>query len=232
MANEKPSSSAPLRKCVLYFRVSTQKQGASGLGLEAQKAAVSCCIEGAQVLGEFVEIDSGKNTSRAALNEALDLCKREGAELVIAKLDRLARDVQFIFELRNSGVKFRACDLPDFNTLTLGIFASFAQYELERIKERTKAALDARRERVGEWRKSNATEEGRRKGVETRQKKAQENPNNLRALALLESLQGRGYTLKNKAELLNKNLYRTSRGNLFTPASVRLLEMKIIKREV
>jgi DNA invertase Pin-like site-specific DNA recombinase len=217
----------PQKRCVLYFRVSTEKQGRSGLGLDAQRTAVACCVSGAEVLGEFVEVESGRKSSRTQLAAALDLCKREGAELVIAKLDRLSRDVKTIFELRDSGVRFRACDLPEFNTLTLAIFAAFAQYESERISERTAAALAERKTRTGEWRKSPLTPELRAKGVETNRKKALENSNNRRAVFLLESLQGKGYTLQKKADLLNANEYRTSRGCKFTASSVRLLEMRM-----
>jgi DNA invertase Pin-like site-specific DNA recombinase len=217
----------PQKRCVLYFRVSTEKQGRSGLGLDAQRTAVACCVSGAEVLGEFVEVESGRKSSRTQLAAALDLCKREGAELVIAKLDRLSRDVRTIFELRDSGVRFRACDLPEFNTLTLAIFAAFAQYESERISERTAAALAERKTRTGEWRKSPLTPELRAKGVETNRKKALENSNNRRAVFLLESLQGKGYTLQKKADLLNANEYRTSRGCKFTASSVRLLEMRM-----
>ena len=217
----------PQKRCVLYFRVSTEKQGRSGLGLDAQRTAVACCVSGAEVLGEFVEVESGRKSSRTQLAAALDLCKREGAELVIAKLDRLSRDVRTIFELRDSGVRFRACDLPEFNTLTLAIFAAFAQYESERISERTSAALAERKTRTGEWRKSPLTPELRAKGVETNRKKALENSNNRRAVFLLESLQGKGYTLQKKADLLNANEYRTSRGCKFTASSVRLLELRM-----
>jgi DNA invertase Pin-like site-specific DNA recombinase len=217
----------PQKRCVLYFRVSTEKQGRSGLGLDAQRTAVACCVSGAEVLGEFVEVESGRKSSRTQLAAALDLCKREGAELVIAKLDRLSRDVRTIFELRDSGVRFRACDLPEFNTLTLAIFAAFAQYESERISERTSAALAEKKTRSGEWRKSPLTPELRAKGVETNRKKALENSNNRRAVFLLESLQGKGYTLQKKADLLNANEYRTSRGCKFTASSVRLLEMRM-----
>lgn len=217
----------PQKRCVLYFRVSTEKQGRSGLGLDAQRTAVACCVSGAEVLGEFVEVESGRKSSRAQLAAALDLCKREGAELVIAKLDRLSRDVKTIFELRDSGVRFRACDLPEFNTLTLAIFAAFAQYESERISERTSAALAERKTKTGEWRKSPLTPELRAKGVETNRQKALENSNNRRAVFLLESLQGKGYTLQKKADLLNANDYRTSRGCKFTASAVRLLEMRM-----
>lgn len=224
------------RKVVLYFRVSTQRQGQSGLGLEAQRSAVACCIEGAEVLGEFVEVASGrksyrpsrkKNGQRKELAAALELCKKEGAELVIAKLDRLARDVQTILELRDAGVKIHACDLPEFNTLTLTIFAAFAQYEAERASERTKLALAEKRKKVEEWRKSPLTPELRALGNKGRREEAELDENNKRATAYLLALREVKYTLAQKAELLNEAGFRTSGKKLFTPTAVLRLERRI-----
>lgn len=218
---EEASPLAP--KVVLYYRVSTQKQGASGLGLEAQRQQVACCIEGAEVLGEFVDIASGRKNNRPALEQAVALCSSEGAELVIAKLDRLSRDLPFIFALRAAGVKFRACDFPDFNTLTLGIFAAFAQYEAERASERTKAALKVKRQNSPEWRKSPFTELSRLKGSLSNIERAKKNPNNKRALALLRSLEPQKLSFRKRAQMLNEAGFRTSRNKLFSGASVRQL---------
>jgi DNA invertase Pin-like site-specific DNA recombinase len=227
-------SPAP-RRVVLYFRVSTQRQGQSGLGLEAQRSAVACCIEGAEVLGEFVEVASGrksyrpsrkKNGHRRELAAALELCKKEGAELVIAKLDRLARCTRTILELRDAGVKFYACDLPEFNTLTLTIFAAFAQYEAERASERTKLALAEKRKKVEEWRKSPLTPELRALGNEGNKEEAALDENNKRATAYLFALRGAKYTLAQKAELLNEAGFRTRRQKTFTPTAVLRLERR------
>jgi len=214
---------------VAYFRVSTQKQGRSGLGLEAQREAIGCCLEGGEVIGEFVEVESGSKRNRPELAKALALCKETGAELIIAKLDRLSRDVRTIFELMDSAVKIKACDLPEFNTLTLGIFAAFAQYERERISERTAGALQAKRTRDGEWRKSNLSPETRARAIETNKRKARENENNRRALSLLASLEGRKMTLQALADTLNENGFRTAQGKGFTPHAVRLLRMRLEK---
>lgn len=224
------------RKVVLYFRVSTQRQGASGLGLEAQRTAVSCCIKDAEVVGDFVEIESGKRlgrkgkngkrrkVERPVLDAAVRLCQERGAELVIAQLDRLARDVQTIFALRDSGVRITACDLPEFNTLTLGIFAAFAQYEAEKISERTTRALREKRAKdPTEWRKPRITEEHRAKGREVRSQRARANENNRRAAAFLAVLADKPLTLAQKAELLNQSGFRTSTGKSFYPASVSRL---------
>jgi DNA invertase Pin-like site-specific DNA recombinase len=136
-------------KFVEYCRVSTQKQGRSGLGLEAQKAAVEAYLtqHGGQQLASFVEVESGKLNSRPQLQAALLRCTQTRATLLVAKLDRLSRNAAFLLNLRDSGVKFQALDIPEANTLTLGILASLAQHERELISQRTKAALAARKAR-------------------------------------------------------------------------------------
>jgi DNA invertase Pin-like site-specific DNA recombinase len=138
---------------VTYFRVSTQKQGASGLGLEAQSASVSQYLNGGlwEVVGSFTEIETGKGADaiakRPQLRAALALCKKLGARLLIAKLDRLARNVHFISGLMESKVKFVAVDMPEANDLTIHIMAAFAEHEAKRIGERTKDALRAAKAR-------------------------------------------------------------------------------------
>jgi DNA invertase Pin-like site-specific DNA recombinase len=130
-----------------YYRVSTQKQGNSGLGLEAQRAAVSSLLQGAAPVGEYVEVESGKKNQRPQLLAAIAEARRVGATLLIAKLDRLSRNAGFIFALRDSGVAFVCCDMPDANTLTVGLFAVIAQHERETISKRTKDALTAKKAR-------------------------------------------------------------------------------------
>ena len=141
----------PTRKFVAYFRVSTQRQGASGLGLEAQREAVRQYLKGSEwsVVAEFVEVESGRKTEqdRPKLREALSLCKKQGAVLLVAKLDRLARSVHFISGLMQAGVKFVAADMPEANELTVHIMAAFAEHEAKRISQRTKDALAAARAR-------------------------------------------------------------------------------------
>jgi DNA invertase Pin-like site-specific DNA recombinase len=136
-------------KFVAYFRVSTQKQGASGLGLEAQQEAVRMYLNGGRwkLVGEFKEVESGKRNDRPALAEALTLCRIHGATLIIAKLDRLARNVAFISNLMESGVEFTAVDFPQANRLTIHILAAVAEHEAVMISARTKAALAAARAR-------------------------------------------------------------------------------------
>jgi DNA invertase Pin-like site-specific DNA recombinase len=134
---------------VCYYRVSTQKQGRSGLGLEAQQKAVRDHLNGGnwKVVGEFTEVETGKRADRPQLAAALAACRLHGAKLIIAKLDRLARNVHFISGLMESKVDFVAVDFPQANRLTIHILAAVAEHEAKMISERTKAALAAARAR-------------------------------------------------------------------------------------
>lgn len=134
---------------VVYIRVSTKRQGDSGLGLEAQKDICEKYIkeqEGESV-ATFKDVESGTHRDRPGLWQAIEFCKANRCCLVVAKLDRLARDVEFIFKVVNSGIKIHFCDMPMVNTMILGVFASVAQYERELISKRTKDALAAKRAR-------------------------------------------------------------------------------------
>ena len=136
-------------KWVSYLRVSTDRQGKSGLGLEAQRKAVGDFLNGGrwQLLSEFVEVESGKRSDRPQLAAALAECKKQKAKLVIAKLDRLARNVNFVSGLMETGVEFVAADMPFANKLTIHILAAVAEHEREAISGRTKAALAAAKAR-------------------------------------------------------------------------------------
>ncbi len=134
-----------MTKYVAYFRVSTSKQGQSGLGLEAQQEAVKQYDD--SIIHSFTEIESGKNDSRIQLAAAIELCRTSGASLLIAKLDRLSRDAAFLMTIRKSGVDIVAADMPNCSTLEFGIKAVFAQYEREEISKRTKVALAAAKAR-------------------------------------------------------------------------------------
>jgi DNA invertase Pin-like site-specific DNA recombinase len=137
-------------KHVAYYRVSRERQGRSGLGLEAQRQAVREFLDGGRwsLVGEFTEVESGKHNDRPELAKALHLAKVTGARLVIAKMDRLSRNAVFLLQLRDSGRPFVAADLPDANELTVGILAVVAEDERRRISDRTKAALAVLRQRL------------------------------------------------------------------------------------
>ncbi|WP_457798921.1 recombinase family protein [Methylocystis sp. S23] len=134
---------------IAYYRVSTQKQGRSGLGLEAQQEAVRTFLNGGywKLAAEIVEVESGKRSDRPKLAEALRLCRLHGATLIIAKLDRLARNVAFVSAIMESGVEFVAADFPQANRLTIHILAAVAEHEAKAISDRTKAALQAAKAR-------------------------------------------------------------------------------------
>ena len=135
-------------RCVAYYRVSTERQGKSGLGLEAQQAAVAGFINGDAVLvASFTEVESGKRSDRPELAKALEACRRQKAKLVIAKMDRLSRNLAFIAALMESKVEFVAVDNPHANRLTVHILAAVAEHERTMISERTKAALAAAKRR-------------------------------------------------------------------------------------
>ncbi|MDB2519640.1 recombinase family protein [Planktomarina temperata] len=134
---------------VTYLRVSTARQGKSGLGLEAQQKAVSDYLSTGQwnLLEEFVEVESGKNSKRPKLLEAIELCKASGAKLLVGRLDRLARDAAFLMSLKDAGIDFVCADMPEANRLTIGIMALVAEQEREAISKRTKEALAAAKAR-------------------------------------------------------------------------------------
>jgi len=137
------------KKYVSYCRVSTKQQEASGLGLEAQQETVRQYLAGSngELLKEFVEVESGKDNARPRLTKALEHCRLTGATLLVAKLDRLSRDIHFITSLERAGIEFTVCDFPTANKFTIHIFAALAQYERELISMRTRAALAAKKAR-------------------------------------------------------------------------------------
>lgn len=167
-------------KFVAYYRVSTERQGRSGLGLDAQRTAVRDFLDGGRwrLLRDFTEVESGKRSDRPVLAQALHYAKVTGSRLVIAKLDRLSRNAAFLLTLQDSGVKFVAADMPDANEMTIGILAVVAQHEREQISQRTKLALAEAKKRMAR--------QGRRLG----------NPNGARALLRAMKLHG------NKAAVL------------------------------
>src|SRR6516165_1135114 len=141
--------SAHRGKFVAYFRVSTDKQGKSGLGLEAQRHAVDQFLNGGSwsLIKEVVEVETGKRSDRPQLEASLKACRAYGAKLVIAKLDRLSRDAHFLLGLEKAGVDFVAADMPNANRVTVGIMAMLAEEERRMISKRTKDALAAAKRR-------------------------------------------------------------------------------------
>ena len=134
-------------KYVAYLRVSTQKQGYSGLGLEAQREIIQKHLYDITPISEFIEVESGRKSNRPKLKEALDLCRKTGATLIVAKLDRLARNVSFLSNLLENDVEIVFCDFPQANKMVLHILAAISQYEAELIATRTRQALAAKKAR-------------------------------------------------------------------------------------
>ena len=166
-------------RTVAYYRVSTDKQGRSGLGLEAQKAAVKAFLDGKgwPPVAEFVEVESGRKADRPELARALEACRLYRATLVIAKLDRLSRNASFLLSLRDAGVEFVACDMPEANRLTVGIMALMAEHEAEMVSRRTKdalAAAKARGQRLGGFRGYIPSETDRAQAARARAEAARE----------------------------------------------------------
>lgn len=204
-------------KYVIYKRVSTKKQGQSGLGLEAQ---FDICMEyvskvDGTLAGVYQDIESGTHRTRPGLLEAIAKCKAENATLVIAKLDRLARDVEFIFKVINSGIQIHFCDMPVVNTMILGVFAATAQYERELISQRTKAALAAKKAhgvKLGRPKKCK-TDEGVQASSCKRKQMALNNPSNKRIWEVVKQC------TKNFTELTTPN---------FTEAAIMLQKMDVL----
>ncbi|MDE1964548.1 MAG: recombinase family protein [Xanthomonadaceae bacterium] len=217
-------------KVVSYLRVSTARQGRSGLGLDAQRQAIEAYARrgGATVLQTFTEVESGKNNERPELGKAINLSKLTGATLVIAKLDRLSRNAAFLLALRDSGVRFIAADMPDANELTVGVMALVAQQEREAISKRTKEALEAAKKRGMKLGNPNGASallragKGNSAAVERIQALADAHAEQLRPV-LLELTQSRGTSLASIAASLNERGILTPRGATWHKSSVRNL---------
>jgi len=214
---------------IAYYRVSTQKQGRSGLGLDDQRLMTQRFLQAEdQLLGEFTEIESGRKKDRPQLQAAILAAKHHQARLLIAKLDRLSRNASFVMVLRDSEVDFVACDLPDANTLTIGIMASFAQHEAEQISKRTRAALAQKKARGFHLGKpQNLTDAHRAQGVVAIQENARTHSANRQASELIR-LYGRDeLSLRAIAQRLNEHGFRTRYGKRFQGETVR----RLLKRQ-
>ncbi len=208
-------------KYVAYYRVSTKKQGKSGLGLDAQRDTVQKFIKrnGDRIIAEFTEVESGKNNDRLELSKAIEMANENDATLVIAKLDRLSRNVSFISQLMDEKVKFVCCDMPEANELTIHIFAAMAQFERKRISERIKEALDAKRVREPDWKPGNPqnlTKEARQMAYDSISRKAREDKGVRHAFHFIRPLREQGVSYEKIAAMLNKEKYRTRRGKKFS----------------
>lgn len=211
-----------MSEAVAYYRVSTQKQGVSGLGLEAQRASVQhfAANNGYTVTHEFTEVESGRKKNRPQLQAALELCRRTGAKLLIAKLDRLARNVAFVSALMDGGADFTAVDMPQANRLTIHLMAAMAEYEAEQTANRTKAALAARKARglpIGN--PANLSPEARAKGPQAIKDAARAATR--QATAFAQNLRAQGHTLASIATTLNESGFTTRTGAQWNAMQVK-----------
>ena len=209
---------------IAYYRVSTKAQGKSGLGLDAQREAVRAYINGNgnRVLAEYVEVESGARNDRPELTRALAQCALLGATLVIAKLDRLSRNVRFIAALMDSGVDFVAVDFPQANRLTVHILAAVAEHEREMISQRTKAALAAAKARGVKLGTNNLTDDARAKGRKASALATAKRARERAALVIptIRDLQAGGASLNKVAAALNSKGVPSPRGGRWYPSSV------------
>lgn len=214
-------------KFIEYLRVSTRGQGASGLGLDAQKEIIRNYLKGVEPISSFVEVESGRKSDRPKLQEALKMCRKEKATLIVAKLDRLSRNVAFTSRLLESDVEIKFCDFPEANRLVLHIISSIAEYEANLIRTRTRQALDAKRARGEPLGKPENFINNQDKAVANSRKtikaKADSNPNNKRAIAMLRVLANNTSNLSEMARVLNREGFSTSKGGQFTAQQVKIL---------
>lgn len=222
-----------MQKYIGYFRVSTKRQGLSGLGLEAQRQAVTTYLASVhgQLVSEFVEVEHGtrKGNHRPQLATALAQCRIHGATLIIAKLDRLARNVAFVSNLMESNVEFCACDYPQANRLTVHILASVAEHEAEMISTRTKLALQAAKRKGvvlgGDRGNCQAIyHKGAQVSAKVRAEHAQRRAADL--LPVIEEVKASGaVTLRQIADALNQRGIATARGKEWSAMQVsRVME--------
>lgn len=209
---------------VAYYRVSTDRQGASGLGLEAQRAAVAGYVAriGGELAAEATEVESGRRSDRPELARALGLCRRKRAVLLIARLDRLSRNVAFIANLIESGADFRAVDMPEASRLTIHILAAVAEHEREAISIRTKAALAAAKARgVRLGAPPDALERSRAAHVAASDRFATAHR------LLVSTLREKGNSYRAIAREMNARGMRTRMGKDWTAAQVRNIMLRV-----
>lgn len=225
-----------MTKFIAYYRTSTQKQN---LGIEAQKTAVQNYIRSisGELVGEVAEQESGKNDKREGLEKAIKLCEQQECTLIIAKLDRLSRCISFLFQLRDrvakNNIEIKALDMPSFNTMSLGIYATVAQAEREAISSRTRLALaEKKRQGIRLGSPQNLTPEAQKKGVESIKQKAINNKSNLQSTALIVEYKSKGYSYDKIANILNQLNFGTAKGKLHNPTSVYRLYKRYLESEV
>ena len=212
---------------VAYLRVSTRRQGASGLGLQAQQEIIQKHLNGDSPIAECIEVESGRKSDRPKLHEALELCKKKKATLIVAKMDRLSRNVAFTSQLLDSGIEIVFCEFPKAHRLVSTIISAISEYEAGLIRQRTKAALQVKKEQGCQLGKPENLMRNLGKAIansrKTNQERAHNNPNNKRAVAILRSLVNKTTNYSEMARVLNDEGFLTSRGGRFSAKQVSIL---------
>lgn len=213
-----------MKKYIAYYRVSRKEQGISGLGLSAQKSSVEKYVTSQDgiILKDFTEIETGTNKrERVEIHKAIQLAKNEGAVLVIAKLDRLARNVSFVSSLMDAGIEFLAVDMPSANNFTIHIFSALAEQEAKLISSRTKVALaELKKKGVKLGNPQNLTNEARAKGVNKIKENAMNNDRNRQAQSIILNCKEKDMSYRQIADYLNQLNFKTRHGNKFYAPTV------------
>jgi len=225
-----------MKNYIAYYRVSRKVQGISGLGLSAQKSSVEKYVAGqdGKILKEFTEIETGTNKrDRVEIHKAIQQAKNEGAILIIAKLDRLARNVSFVSSLMDAGIEFVAVDMPTANHFTIHIFSALAEQEAKLISTRTKQALaELKKKGVKLGNPKNLTNDARNKGVQTIKENAQNNDRNRQAQSIICNCKEKGMTYRQIADYLNELNFKTRYGKQFLASSVHQLYNRMQLQQV
>ena len=228
---------APPPHYVIYYRVSTKRQGDSGLGLEAQRAYIEHYYQDKPIIGEFTDVQSGKDVfNRPELTKALALCKDQSAILVVAKIDRLSRNTEQALAIyRELTGRLESCDIPNLDKFTLTLFMAIAERERELISIRTTGALIQKVKRSGQWRRGSqafTTGQAARLGHATIKAQAVENGHSRPASAMIKQLVEQGYNWSEIARQLNSGGFKTPKGGSYQAVQVQRLYQRIIVETV
>ena len=221
-----------MKKYIAYYRVSRKEQGISTLGLLAQKSSVEKYVSGQEgiILNEYTEIETGTNKrERIEIHKAIQQAKSEGAVLVIAKLDRLARNVSFVSSLMDAGIEFLAVDMPSANNFTIHKFSALAEQEAMLISTRTQQVLEKKKKKgVVLGSPKNLTDNAREQGVKTIKENAINNDRNRQAQSVITSCKEKGMSYRQIAEYLNQLNFKTRYGNQFMAPTVHQLHRRTL----
>lgn len=224
-----------MKKYVAYFRVSTQIQRKSGLGLESQKTMVDNFLKAddGSLIESFTEIETGTSKKkRTEIYKAIDSAKQNGAVLVIAKLDRLARNVHFVSSLMEAGVEFVCCDMPAANNLTIFLMSAIAEEEAKAISQRTRFALAEKKKQGFELgTPENLTQEHRQKGADAMKIKARMDKRNQQATALIVQYREKGLSYDKIVNFLTELKFRTVNNKIFTSTGVMILYKRYMEEQ-